>query len=85
MGAIYGPQHARTTWLLGYESISDRPSHNHVASVDERGNGKTSRDHDHFHAIIEGVITSAKGHTHERVSYEAPGGAASPEPTRFAS
>ena len=71
---VYGPKLKKTVWHLGFSRPEvqmgiDLPWHNHVAVVDEFGNGVTSMDADHCHRVVDGTIRQAKGHGHERKGY----------------
>ena len=45
-------------------------AHSHEASLDETGDGQTSKEEGHTHRVSDGVVQSAMGHSHELLDYE---------------
>ena len=48
--------------VSGYTSTNK--DHKHKVYIDESGNGETSKDNNHSHAVSKGKISKAFGHDH---------------------
>ncbi|MAG27517.1 hypothetical protein CMI47_18440 [Candidatus Pacearchaeota archaeon] len=64
---LYKTNRGKTSYVRATTTGNE---HAHHYNVDNKGNGRTSYDDEHFHQITEGIVLDADGHTHTLIDFD---------------